>query len=341
MAWIKRNLFFLLSLVAGLALTGYCGYLFIGVDLSNNKTLNTDFQTSQNQFNQLQRKPVYPSDEHLQQAKAGLGEVTEFEDQLHKAFSPWAAFPKEDEKGFSAYLEDTIVDLKTKATNASVGLPETIAFGFTDQRGKLRYPLESIDPWMQQLTEIKALNDILLKAKINSLAYFRRVAVSSNDLFLNPNDTFPASMVVTPSQTRTPYKMEFRCFSRELAAVMDGLARSSNCFVVKNVVVMPAGLKLPEVAQTEPEPAAATPPAANRPRSVAAPVVTDDTDVVQRALAIRMARTAAARAASTAAPAPAKTGGASGTTGPATAPVTALREQLLYITLSVEAVKFN
>ena len=110
MAWIKRNLFFLLSLVAGLALTGYCGYLFIGVDLSNNKTLNTDFQTSQNQFNQLQRKPVYPSDEHVQQAKAGLSQVQEFEDQLHKAFAPWASFPKEDEKGFSAYLEDTIVD---------------------------------------------------------------------------------------------------------------------------------------------------------------------------------------------------------------------------------------
>jgi hypothetical protein len=283
----------------------------------------------------LQRKPVYPSDEHVQQAKAGLSQVQEFEDQLHKAFAPWASFPKEDEKGFSAYLEDTIVDLKTKATNASVGMPETIAFGFTDQRGKLRYPLESIDPWMQQLTEIKALIDILLKAKINSLAYFRRVAVSSNDLFLNPNDTFPASMVITPSQTRTPYKMEFRCFSRELAAVMDGLARSSNCFVVKNVVVMPAGMKLPEAAPPEPEPAApalAAPPS-RRERAAQAPVVTEGMNGMQRAAALR-----AARAAQTAgAPAPAKTGTPSGPT----APVTALREQLLYITLSVEAVKFK
>ncbi|MGD0413378.1 MAG: hypothetical protein ABSC18_16930, partial [Verrucomicrobiota bacterium] len=271
MAWIKRNLFFLLSLVAGLVLTGYCGYLFSG-DLKQNAVVNTEFQGYVTQYNALQKKPVYPSDEHIQQAKAELGQVTEFEDQVNKAFSPYTPHPKEDEKGFSEYLENTIAELKTQATNASVALPDTMAFGFTDQRGKLRYPLENIEPWMQQLTEIKALCNILFGAKINSLAMFRRVALSpTNDLILNPDDTFPASKVTTSAETKTPYKIEFRCFSRELAAVLNGLAQSGNCFIVKNVVVSPADVKslgqnppaaAPEAVASAPAPP--TPPPASR-----------------------------------------------------------------------------
>lgn len=337
-------MFFLLSLVAGLVLTGYCGYLFSG-DLKQNAVVNTEFQGYVTQYNALQKKPVYPSDEHIQQAKAELGQVTEFEDQVNKAFSPYTPHPKEDEKGFSEYLENTIAELKTQATNASVALPDTMAFGFTDQRGKLRYPLENIEPWMQQLTEIKALCNILFGAKINSLAMFRRVALSpTNDLILNPDDTFPASKVTTSAETKTPYKIEFRCFSRELAAVLDGLAQSGNCFIVKNIVVSPADVK--SLGQNPPaaEPVASAPPppppppTSRRPDAARVAPPSGGVLTMDEILALRRARSAGGSGA----PAPARGGTAPASAAPApAAPSTALQQHLLYITLSVDAVKFN
>jgi len=341
MAWIKRNLFFILSLVTGLSLTGYCGYLFFFSDLSQNAAVYTEFQGDQTRYNELQRKPAYPSDEHIKQVKAELAAVKDFEDQIHKSFSPYPTPPSEDEKGFSEYLEDTIAKLKASATNASVGLPDDIAFGFTDLRGKLRYELADIPLWMQQLSEVKALCDVLFQARINSLALFRRVGVSSNDLFVTPNDTFPASMVIASTQTRTPYKVEFRCFSRELASVMESLARSSNFFIVKNIVVMPAGMKIPEIAPPEPAAAPATVAETKRAAPSAAPSVDFSAmNRLERAIMERQAMEA--RAAQRAAMEAGQAAPSRAAAGPVSkVPVTVLREQLLYITLSVEAVKLN
>ena len=254
MAWIKRNLFFVLSIVAGLILTGYCGYLFAS-DLHKNKAVNTEFQQTLRQWNLLQVKPLFPSDANIARAKEDRNQLEAFKDKLRGSFAAFPAPPKEDEHGFSTYLEATIVGLTAEAEEDAVVLPDDMMFGFTDQRQKLKYPPENIQPWMQQLAEIKALCDILFNAKINSLTTFRRVPVSTNDLFVTPGDTFPAKIVTNMMETITPYKIEFRGFTRELAAVIEGLAHSSNCYNIKDIEVMPAGPRVGETGDVVPEPA--------------------------------------------------------------------------------------
>jgi len=38
----------------------------------------TEFQGDQTRYNELQRKPAYPSDEHIKQVKAELAAVKDF-----------------------------------------------------------------------------------------------------------------------------------------------------------------------------------------------------------------------------------------------------------------------
>ena len=376
MAWFKRNLFFVLSLVAGLILTGYCAWLFYG-DLNATAAVSKDFQDKLAQYNALQLKVPYPSNDNINRAKADLALIKQFSQELHQGFNQFPTPPKVDDKGFSDYLETTIADLKVKASNSVVALPDNFAFGFADERGKLKYPPENLQPWMQQLGEIKVLCDILFRAKINSIANFRRVSVSSNDLFINADDTFPASISTNAMAATTPYKIEVRGFTRELAAVMEGLATSSNCFVVKNIVVKPAGLKTsqpgqpgqpapppktpsPPLAETPPPPPPAPAPA--RPAPAPAPVNTAGMTREQMMASRRNATPAPAPATPTAGMTrdqlfalrsgrnpPTGTSASPGAARPATAPSssgpavpqTVLQEQLLYITLSVDAVRLN
>ena len=247
-------------------------------------------------------------------------------------------------RAFSTYLEDTILELKVDATNASVGLPADIAFGFTDQRHKLVFGTDDVPAWMEQLTEIKALCGILYAAKINSIAGFRRVAVSTNDLFVTTTDQFTAYMVDNSLETITPYKIEFRSFTPQLAAVMEGLAHSSNCYVVKCIVVKPAEAALQAQVQT-----AATP----APPPVAAPAVPPKPAAWggraaagrQRGIRSQTARLGRAPPPPTpvppprpvAAPPAVAVAAPSGTTGLPTVE----QEKLLYITLSVDVVRLK
>ena len=243
MAWIKRNLFFVIGMAAGLLLTGYCVWLFTR-DLASNSTVDNDLQEATRQYDALANNPKvpYPSEENIQHAREDQTKVKQLVDQLHTAFPPFPAPPKLDVKGFSEYLETTLFDLRHRATNAGVSLPDDFAFAFTDQRGKLNYPLECIPLWLQQLAEINSLCDILYRARINSLLVLKRVSISSsNDMIVTFGDLLGSQVTNTPFGTVTPYKIEFKCFSKDLAAVLDGLARSSHCFVVKNIVVRPAG----------------------------------------------------------------------------------------------------
>ena len=101
--------------------------------------------------------------------------------------------------------------------------------------GKLTYPTANIGPWMQELEEIDAILDILYRAKINYLSGLQRVPVSADDT--GAGDFLAATTAANQWGMVTPYKITFRGFSAEIAAVMEGFARSSNCFIIQAIVV--------------------------------------------------------------------------------------------------------
>jgi hypothetical protein len=341
MAWLKRNLFFVLSLAAGLGLTGYCAWQLTG-DLGNNTEVKKDAADIAVQLEALKKKNPYPSQAAITNATKDLEQVKDFVAEVKRTYAPFPPpppLPKNDiEHAFSVYLADTIFDLRTKATNNEVDLPENMNFGFTDQRDKLNFPLECIPLWMEQLTEIKALCDILYAAKINSLATFRRVPVSAtNDQFNTAGDQLAASITNNSMATITPYKVEFRCFSGELSAVLNGLARSTNCFYPKNIVVVaadsgvairvrPAPVAAASAGTDATPDAGATTPGRGRRGAPPTPAPDAPPDTAPPDQPSRLRRTGAADAA----PAP-----------PPREPRTILQEHLLFVTLSLDVVNFK
>jgi hypothetical protein len=296
-----------------------------------------DCQDAEAEYDKLLTNVPSPTAKNIEMAKEDLGQLKGLVEDVRKMFPPPPAQPPLDDQKFSAYLEDTIFDLRNKATNAEVGVPDNIAFGFTDQENKLKFPRENILPWMRQLEQIKAICDILYRAKINSLANFRRVPVSSSDLIVSQDDSFGAKITSNALRRVTPYKFEFRCFTPSLAAVMEDLARSSNCFIVKVVMVNPSDIqlaasppiKMPSVTDIVPPP--------DTPGLLAPPLSGPGNrgrfgrgrgaGGSGRYLAGQPGR----------GPAPQPAGGGA----PGAPAVTVLNEQLLFVTLAVDMVEIN
>jgi hypothetical protein len=104
---------------------------------------------------------------------------------------------------------------------------------------------------MEELQEIDAILTILYRAKVNYLAGLQRVPVSVDDS--GTGDLLTAATVTNQWGVVTPYKITFRGFSAELAAVMDGFARSSNCFIIQALAVAPDTSVQPSMTQPGPE----------------------------------------------------------------------------------------
>ena len=236
MAWIKRNLYFVISVVIGLGVTGYGGLLLYST-LGRNRAEREKYTQSRDRLGELERKEPVPNEANIALAKADEERVREFLADFRKSFADLPTPPKVDNRGFQHYLQQTINQFGQEATNAGVGLTPGYTFSFREEMGKLTFAAEDIGPWMQQLEEMKAILHVLYAAKIHFLEHIRRPAVSSDDM---GEDVTQLPLVTNTWGVITTYKLEFRGFSAEVGAVLAGFAHSSNCFMVKTVTVSPS-----------------------------------------------------------------------------------------------------
>ena len=251
MAWIKRNLYFVITVAVALGVTGYCGYLLYSA-LGENVAASEKYAASRSGLDELLKKPVSPSPENIHAAEQDAGRVRTFLAEFRKPFAPFPTPPKLDIREFNTYLQKTIAQFGAEATNAGVGMRPDYAFSFSQQLPKINHPAEAIAPWMQELEEIKAILHILYTAKVNYLEKIKRVAVcaddSGSDDYIQFNNTTNQWGVVSP------YVVNFRGFSAEIANVLAGVAASSNCFIVKTIYVSPSREPLPVIAEPPPPP---------------------------------------------------------------------------------------
>ena len=169
--------------------------------------------------------------------------------QFFQKVPPIPDSPKVSNADFAAQLRITVAQLHRQAELASVQLPRDYYFTFEAQRRLMLFDPGVPDKLAFRLGEIKAITEILFKAKVNSLEGIKRELVSTNN-DTNPSDYFSRKTESTPLADITPYEISFRCFSPELAMVLSSFANSSNGFIVKSVNVEPA-------AQVEAAPGAA------------------------------------------------------------------------------------
>ncbi len=249
MLWFKRNLFFVLSMLLGLGLTGWAVYDNYSLS-EKNGTVADDLKTTRDQLKNLQGKSPQPTPENIQATRDDAKRVQEYLDKFHTAFAPFPTPPQTDQRGFKTILETTIEHLRQAASNADVTLPANFNFSFSSQMEKLSYHEDSIEPWLVQLEEIKVICDILFTARITALDSLQRVSVSEDDQ--GAADYLVGSAISTNQLgTVSPYKITFRGYSEQIAGVLEGFARSSHCWIVKDVDIKPSMAALPVVIPVE------------------------------------------------------------------------------------------
>ncbi|MDQ6632117.1 MAG: Amuc_1100 family pilus-like protein [Verrucomicrobiota bacterium] len=351
MPWIKRHLFFVVLASVALVLSGVAGF-FLFTKMKQNSQVREKLNAQVEELKSVYNNKPFPNPENLAAAQAEKKRVKAFIDNARTLFSPPPSFPKTNDRGFIELLNNTIAELKGEASKSGVTLPlqtaapgtaavtsstlpagpaqSQYAFTFSNQEDKLQFTPGSVEPWLEQLAEIKTICHILFEAKINTLESLQRAPVSKDDVGGADYLTLPA--LTNSLATFMPYSATFTAFSGELAAVLDGIMRSTNCIVVKNLDVKTSDAVLAilssEIPVTvrrgviyAPAPALAPRPAANSEFE---------------------ARYGVGKGAPAVAPRPAPVFATPGTRAPTNlAPVTILAERPLRITLLLDFVKLK
>ena len=244
MGWIKRNLFFLIGSVIALALLGAAGYYLFTKNTLNNENKEKLVATV-GELDQLNDQKPSPGSDKVDNTKAAKEQqkvVRENIARFKKYFQPIPPIPDGAELTddvFAGQLRTTIEKLQNDAMMASAVLPPHYDFSFSTIKSKITFAPGSLPLLAAQLGEVKAICDVLFRAKINYLDSVRRVRVSADD---RDQSAQAADYIEMPSVTNelavmTPYELTFRCFSGELAGVLAGLASSHHGFRVKQINV--------------------------------------------------------------------------------------------------------
>ncbi len=245
MAWIKRNLYFVIGSVLALALMGGAGF-YTFTRLQRNTKAKEDLNAAYAELQTLNNSNPHPGDgrkvDNIKLAKEQQAELLKYFAKATNSFARITPIPdslKVAGSEFASALRLTIAQLQREATNNSVVLPANYNFSFEAQRQQ-PFLAGNLEALAVQLGEVKAIADILNKAKVNSLLSIRRERVSSEDNSGPPTDYLDIHSQTNELAVLAPYEISFQSFSAELASVMAGFANSPQGMLVKSVNVRPA-----------------------------------------------------------------------------------------------------
>jgi hypothetical protein len=248
MAWIKRNLLFVVGGAIALLLLGAAAF-YNWQGWSHNAAAFQKLNEIYGNLQQLNSQKPAPGDgkkiNNTQTAKEQEQELRAWTDKTGNYFKPIEAIPNSPEvtsEAFAAALRQTIYQLQREAENASVQLPPKYAFSFEAQRSIVKFAPGSLVPLAVQLGEVKSITELLFAARVNSFDGIQRARVSDDDTAGPQSDYIAEPAVTNDLAVLTPYVVTFRTFTPELAAVLAAFAASPNGFVVKGVNVAPAGM---------------------------------------------------------------------------------------------------
>jgi hypothetical protein len=254
MAWIKRNLIFVISLaMAVLLLAAAVFYDF--TSLGHNSTAKDKLNEIYGSLQRISSNSKYlSSDGKIDNVKAASDQTAEVNAWRKKAgdyFKPIASIPnspKPTSEAFAAALRRTIDQLQREAVAAGVELPPKYSFSFEAQHSTVKFAAGSLEPLAVQLGEVKTISEILYAARVNSFDGVQRIRVSDDDTGGPQADYISGAAETNTLAVLTPYAITFRSFSGELATVLDAFKSSPHGFIVKGINISPAA----QVAQNEP-----------------------------------------------------------------------------------------
>lgn len=235
MRWLKRNLVLVIGGLVALGLLGLAGYfLFIKIKQNDDVTAQLDVSTAE--LKRLVNRDPHPGTAQVKNIAAAKDEhikVKAFLDQVKSHFSPPPSTNQLSSREFRALLDNTVNELRRGAEASGVQVEKDYWFTFAAQKTAVNFPTNQVGNLATQLAEIRALCKVLYEAKVLGLSGIKRAAVTTDDS--GYTDYVTNKMTTNAWAIVTPYEVTFDGFSSELAAVLDGLLRSQDCFVVKNM----------------------------------------------------------------------------------------------------------
>jgi len=245
MAWIKRNLFFVIGGIVSLGLLGAAGF-YIYKGMNRNSAASAALVEVVGNLSGLGDQKPSPGNDKFDNAKIAQSQDKEIQAWVASSsayFQPIASIPGSPVTGasFSSALQKTLGQLHGEADEAGVVLPPNYDFSFAVEKNRLTFAPGGLDLLACQLGEVKAISEILFATRVNMFEGIQRVRVSDEDLTGAPADYIDEHPLTNDLAIITPYVVNFRCFTAELSRVMGGFATASNTFIVKSVNVQPAG----------------------------------------------------------------------------------------------------
>lgn len=244
MDWIKKNLVLVVMGAVGVVGLGLAGY-FLWTKMQLSQQVTTELEEQDQKIQSLSRVKPHPGKgkvDNITTAKEQEAKLREFADRARATFAPVPYPTNLDSGAFGLLLTSTIDSLQRRAARLGTKIPDGYAFTFANQKQALTFEASSLVPLARALAEVQAVTDILLDAKILELDRIRRPSLAAQDtpslsLAGTPSDYWTRKPVTNDLALVIPYEFTFRCFSSELEAVLEGLARSPHNFLVKNLVV--------------------------------------------------------------------------------------------------------
>ena len=248
MAWIKRNLWLVISGVIALGLLGLGGfYLYTAIE--KNAAVDGEINQTKTDIDRLLNAEITPNAQNLKEAKEQSARLAAFIAEAQKLFPPTPPSGPLDPLSFKTLLRTTVSDLQKQAANAGITLASTnYLFTFDAQWAATTFAQESLRPLSERLHEVQFISDVLFKARINRLVSMRRATVLGERLQSGGAGALSAADIYINAAARNnpdtgmmlwPYEVTFVCFTPELAAVLEGLQTAQYGFVVKSPVIEP------------------------------------------------------------------------------------------------------
>ena len=259
MAWIKRNLFFVIGSVVALGLLAAAGvYIYQGLD--RNTKADHDLGEIVGTLKNLAQQKPSPGNEKINNstiAKAQEQQLKAWKKSVGIYFQPITPIPTENpvqSETYAAELRRTVDQLQHQADDAAVALPPKYDFSFTAQRPLVKFAPDSLEALSVQLGEVKTICGILFAARINALDGIKRARVSADDASGPESDYLEQAATTNELAITTPYTVIFRSFTPELSRVIAGFATCSNAFIVKSVTISSTGSAAAQNPQASPMP---------------------------------------------------------------------------------------
>jgi hypothetical protein len=246
MAWIKRNLFFLIGSLIALALM-VVGIFYLLGQINDENQVTEEIQKQYEELSRLAKQNPHPGNNKVDNIKTAKEQDIALREYIKKEraiFQPIDSIPdtstnKISNADFARELRNTVSELRRSADASACKLPPDYYFTFEAQKKSLIFEPGTLEVLASHLGEVKALCDVLFDAKINFLDGIQREIVSTNQDSNLPDYLPQQKTVSTPLANLTPYRVSFRCFSADLASVLASLATSPNGFWIQTIDVEP------------------------------------------------------------------------------------------------------